>query len=801
MRYCVDPECIARENSDQTNCSACRTPLVIQGRYRVIRPLRQDRTALAEVFLVEDTQEGKSKVLKTLISPNPKAQQLFEQEQTLLKKLRHPGIPKGEAHFSLELPSGKTLPCLVMEYIEGIDLEHWLQDYGAIDQQQAIPWLRQLTDILDFIHQRNFFHRDIKPSNVMRRHTGQLALIDFGTAREISQPQAPGGTATIVGTYGYAPPEQWAGDAVLQSDFYALGMTLIRLLTGAHPDQQQLHPQAWRRQTIHAIDPGFADLIDHLIDPNPQNRPANATLLLQAIDALNQPSTPPIAQLAAPSTEPASTEPVLTEPGPDRNRKRIPLLLSLVALLGLAGAAWQWDAISRLWQPEVCDLTVGDQLSCGEEALVPQLSKQSAPVEKQQGIEALKQQDYGRAYQLLDIAWGKQRDPETLIYRNNAKIRVLGAKDQPIYTIAAAIPLNTPDKDSDTGIEMLRGVAQAQDQAIQQGMNLQVLIADDGNQKAQGQAVASALVNKPKLLAVIGHYASEVTIPAVPIYQQHQLVVISPTSTSTDLSKAGKQPDHVFFRTGNTTRQHAEDLVRYLDKQAPGQKVAIFYNQGENNAYSKSIRDQFVELLSDSSLVKGAEFDLSEPQFDASEAIAEVKAAGATAIAVFPDGHTNPFTFQNALDLIKENRGELWVLASNTLYESDLLRRVGSQSTSRMVVSVFWHFLNSPDRNFPKAAQDEWGGPVSGKTASAYDAGEVLVTALQQNPKSRRALRQILADPNFSAKGATGEISFNGGDRREQTTVLVKVVPSCSVKPDQDLKYHFVPIEYAKACY
>ena len=120
-----------------------------------------------------------------------------------------------------------------MEKIDGLNLTQWMQQQGnhPIHQEQAIRWLTQLSGILQQIHQNNYFHRDIKPSNVMIRTSGQLALVDFGAAREMTQTYFSqvdqGAGVTAISSVGYTPPEQEQGQAVPQSDFYALG---------SHPD-------------------------------------------------------------------------------------------------------------------------------------------------------------------------------------------------------------------------------------------------------------------------------------------------------------------------------------------------------------------------------------------------------------------------------------------------------------------------------------------------------------------------------------------------------------------------------------
>jgi phosphate transport system substrate-binding protein len=291
MRYCINPHCIERENPDQADdCQSCQTPLLIGHRYYLTRSLREEPNPYTEVFLATDVQHPeRQKVIKTLISTYSKAVQLFQQEQTLLQQFRHPGIPRGEAAFTVDIPStGKTLPAFVMEKIDGITLEQWLHEYGTFDQQQAINLLGQMACILDYIHQRHYFHRDIKPSNIMWSHrTGQFVLIDFGSARRIESEQQPAKrqTATMVGTSGYTAPEQWHGAAVPQSDFYALGMTLVHLLTGQHPNERPAH--ADDIPTLKPIVPRLTNLLKTLTASNPADRPPTARALLHHLTQID----------------------------------------------------------------------------------------------------------------------------------------------------------------------------------------------------------------------------------------------------------------------------------------------------------------------------------------------------------------------------------------------------------------------------------------------------------------------------------------------------------------------------------
>ncbi|HAJ63906.1 MAG TPA: serine/threonine protein kinase, partial [Cyanobacteria bacterium UBA8543] len=108
------------------------------------------------------------KVLKENLNSDDKAVELFEQEAAVLGQLNHPGIPKVDGYFPNQTRNGLSLHCIVMEKIEGLNLEEWLQQQGnrPISQEQAIAWMKQLAEILVLVHGKNYLHRDIKPSNI-----------------------------------------------------------------------------------------------------------------------------------------------------------------------------------------------------------------------------------------------------------------------------------------------------------------------------------------------------------------------------------------------------------------------------------------------------------------------------------------------------------------------------------------------------------------------------------------------------------------------------------------------------------
>ncbi|NEP51022.1 MAG: serine/threonine protein kinase [Moorea sp. SIO3C2] len=294
MSLCINPNCSNPRNPDsKLFCQSCNSELLLEGRYRVISQLGNG--GFGKTYEIVDPQ-GNPRVLKVLIKNSPKYIELFQREAEVLGRLENSGIPKVEpdAYFTVyPRNSDEPVHCLVMEKIEGLNLKQYIQKRGApIDQKIAIRWLIQLATILQAVHSHNFFHRDIKPSNIMLRTDGQLVLIDFGTAREITGTfvtKKATGMVTGVVSAGYTPLEQLNGQAVPQSDFFALGRTFVYLLTGQDPSKfyESYNDELSWRDSVPNILPQLADFLDYLMARLPNQRPQTAKEIYQQLVDIN----------------------------------------------------------------------------------------------------------------------------------------------------------------------------------------------------------------------------------------------------------------------------------------------------------------------------------------------------------------------------------------------------------------------------------------------------------------------------------------------------------------------------------
>ena len=317
MSLCINPQCPQPErpeNEVQQFCQSCHSELILQGRYRVMR-LISDKSGFGNVYEAFERNVPKLlKVLKEECGSNPKALNLFRQEALVLSQLAHPSVPAVEADGYFQYfpnQSSEPLHCLVMEKIDGLNLREWMRQQGhnPISEKQALNWLKQLVEVLHLVHQKNYFHRDIKPENIMLRSTGQIVLVDFGAAREMTstylEQVGKTGGITRISSAGYTPPEQEKGQAVPQSDFYALGCTLIYLLTGSQPTDIGMYDYfnnelTWRKYAPN-LSPAFADFIDRLVANRVSDRPKDTQEILDTL--------PQLAEDAAQQTYPTQLTP------------------------------------------------------------------------------------------------------------------------------------------------------------------------------------------------------------------------------------------------------------------------------------------------------------------------------------------------------------------------------------------------------------------------------------------------------------------------------------------------------------
>lgn len=385
MSLCINPRCPRPNHPDNSlsrYCAGCGSDLLLKGRLSVMR-LLSSQSGFGQVY--EAFEQGVPKILKVLKeshSQNSKVLELFKREAEVLSQLNHPGVPRVRADgYFAYYPKGAAEPlhCIEMEKIDGPNLKQWMVQQGnhPISNQQAVLWLTQLVDVLHLVHQQNYFHRDIKPENIMLRSLGQLVLVDFGAAREMTDTYVAhlgASGITTISSAGYTPPEQEQGLAVPQSDFYALGRTIIYLLTAKAPTDPTIYDSRanefnWR-QFAPQVSPPLADLIDDMIAPRALDRPQTTQEILdRLVDIQRSVTVAPAASVAPQKPWPATTlgnseRGTLLQKGASRPSLWLVggIGVALLALVGIGSGVWYFYSglrleLGALWRNEAVQPT------------------------------------------------------------------------------------------------------------------------------------------------------------------------------------------------------------------------------------------------------------------------------------------------------------------------------------------------------------------------------------------------------------------------------------------------------------
>lgn len=314
------------------------TGQTLGGRYQILSQLGQG--GFGATFLATDQHLPTNQVcvVKQLQpqTTNPDllqtARRLFETEaQTLYRLGTYDQIPQLFAYFEENQEF-----YLVQEYIEGNALSEELKIGEPWPEKAVLSLLKEILEILAFVHSQNVIHRDVNPKNLIRRHSdGKLVLIDFGAVKQVTTQvlQAQNTQLTIaIGTQGYYPSEQASGHPQLSSDIYAVGMIAIQALTGSPPLQFPIDPDSgeiqWRDQAN--VTPEVANLIEKMVLYDFRQRYPSATEALTVVTGLLSPGGK-TQTLAIPFS---------FQPPKRRSWIKIGAIAFLITGLGVGGGLW-----------------------------------------------------------------------------------------------------------------------------------------------------------------------------------------------------------------------------------------------------------------------------------------------------------------------------------------------------------------------------------------------------------------------------------------------------------------------------
>ncbi|MFO5475989.1 MAG: ABC transporter substrate-binding protein [Dolichospermum sp.] len=384
---------------------------------------------------------------------------------------------------------------------------------------------------------------------------------------------------------------------------------------------------------------------------------------------------------------------------------------------------------------------------------------------RDQGIEAFKNGNYQEAVNLFQQAVkANPYDPEVLIYYNNAR----ASQNSSSVSLAVVVPIGSKTN-NDNAQEILRGVAQAQDQFNNnQGSNgllLKVVIANDSNNPEKAKQVVEEIVKDDSILGVIGHNSSDVTKAVIPEYEKAGLAIISSTATSNLLKSS------VFFRVVDSDEIAGEKLAQYTNSLG-FKKVVIFNNP--NSAYSQSITKAFTNKFKKMGGKVLPTIDLSDKEFDPREQVSINKFQAEAAI-LFPDTeHTNA-----TIEIAKANDdNSLSLLGGHTLYSNDTLIK-GRKAVEGMILSVPWFRETSQAKDFAEKSGKKWGGAISWRTATSFDATQAFIQALSKDntqDNTRNNVLERLQKVKLNNNQTSGyPLQFTKERERQGQSVLVEV--------------------------
>jgi serine/threonine protein kinase, bacterial len=294
MTYCLKPACPQPKNPVNTQvCEACGSTLWLRNRYRINRALglgSSGTTYLANIM----TLPGEPFCVIKQLRPNANAPQLiemarelFERESITLDRIgNHPQIPSLLDYFE-----DNQQFYLVQEYVAGYTLKQEVRRNGLFSEAGVKQFLSEVLPLLRYIHSQKVIHRNIKPASLMRREQDRkLVMINFWKLFTSGFPLPEHSMAMIdfgkLETSGFAPPEQMIMRPVYASDFYAVGVTCIYLLTGKLPQdiEYNLSTGEMMWQQYVNISDYFALVLKKLLEPSIHHRYQSIDDILRAMD-------------------------------------------------------------------------------------------------------------------------------------------------------------------------------------------------------------------------------------------------------------------------------------------------------------------------------------------------------------------------------------------------------------------------------------------------------------------------------------------------------------------------------------
>ncbi|NJM17961.1 MAG: ABC transporter substrate-binding protein [Richelia sp. RM2_1_2] len=847
--YCTNPQCknperefnetefkqtFLDDNSrKQRFCECCGMPLILEMRYLPLRKIGGG--GFGKVFYARDLNFSNGYRAVKLLHPQQRLERSqlqsvinkFKQGADTLNELAHPQIPNIYSYFNLPTPDQqKTLFYLVQEYIPGETLAEELNNRGKYPENEVHDILKSLLEIISYTHKEGVLHRDIKPANIIRHDQNKkLYLIDFDTAikRELEL-GVPVAQSLVMGTPGYAPPEQLAGRTIdASADLYAIAATCVNLLTARDLGEIiQISPSSQLRRTWREyapnVSPDLANILDKMLSHDTRERYQSAQEVLDVLD--DKQKRNPLEYLKRKILKLLKSKRWIV----------FPVLAVLTAIMVFAIPDLGSRIIAIFVSPPPpapcseysCD--IGDGFSWGEDILI---ETKTSP-EKQAGTKAFIGGKYELAIENFKTHLANNpNDPEALIYLNNA---IAALTNNPIK-IAASIPIDL-NNETILSQETLRGIAQAQseyncgidyivDKIKEKTLDckkkrlLQVQIANERHKVNASNSsenvkrveeIANEFVKNKSIIGVIGHPSSEHAAAAAQIYKD-ELVLISPDSTVVRKNNYINLNYDYLFRTSSTDYTAASDLINYIYDNSTRQdlKIAMI---GDETPYSKSFRDVFKNVLENRNNTRetvnvcqvssNSRICSDSNNQDISDFIKTEEDNKTDVILLALDFETSKIAARDFVNSLKSSKMKF--LGSDGVYNLALINALKKTKINlrkeQMIIAVPWHRSKESENRseFETKAEELWKSQINWRTAMAYDATQVITNVLENLRKNNdsdvtsKKLAKSLREGYLTTGAAGTSIKFcSNGDRALETGigVLVEVVQEFDASEQQ----------------
>lgn len=469
----------------------------------------------------------------------------------------------------------------------------------------------------------------------------------------------------------------------------------------------------------------------------------------------------------------------------------IVIILSIITLIITLNIAWQFIDRQPKQNPSEPLINISNQISRGEKSLFKENISSLISIKnkelKQEGIKLFENGKYKEAAEKFNTYLSQyHNDPEALIFKNNAKAKEKGSPLTPL-TIAVSVPIGGGN--DSIAMEMLRGVAQAQEEFNKGngGRLLEVVIGSDENKGNVAKNIAQEFVKPEKsILAVVGHNTDAAFSEAQPVYTEGQMVVITPTS----LGRGSPEPDFA-YRAIPDVDSIIEGFAKEIKKlpSITNILICVDHNSEDNARFVAS----FVHSVKDKNIkINSTNCNLEQENLNPQVIISILENAikeGANAVLLAPHVKNIP----QAIAVAKENKNRessnqksLILLGSHAMNTYKTLQ--GKDAVKGMRIAVPWNPKDGKGKTFRKAANELWKGDINWRTAMTYDVTNAIIQILRKNPNVKVSPQQLR---QYSGQSATGDINFKDKLHRDLSVSLLEVKENRNGK---ETSYKFEPL-------